>query len=387
MSLVTPVRSLVSLTTSRPILLTSRSLGTKVDRDSDLSSEFRDCVKKTKVQICGDLWAQYKGLGRKRYRDAPPGGLTTEAEYFDNGCLVGHSSPTVLMVHGSPGSYGHFSSLIKQLTKLGVRVISPNLPTMALTKEHKHFRHSPQERLEYVKAVLNEASVQSLDLLACHSSGTFTGLRMFGDVQCPTPRSLALFNPLGYEVTLPMQPYWWSRGFIKSWQRPSIRFLQEKVGVPLLVKLGNPFAGNKLEDIVLGGHCLHYNDRQQFKQILEDLVKTKIKTLVVMSDNDSVMSRKMNENVLRTLSVNDNDVTVYDNDGQLELLGQNVGAVRVVRTRKGGHFSFLKYPDLINPVTINLIDSSVTLKETMRETSMNHSRMPTSEAEISLTSF
>lgn len=131
---------------------------------------------------------------------------------------------------------------------------------MSLTKETKYFRHSPEERVEFIKAILAEAGIERIDLLASHSSGTFSAVRLWKEATHPV-RSLALFNPLGFEITVPMQPYWFSRRFVKTWQSQSGRFLLEKIGVPLLVKLGNPFAQNGLEDIVWGGCCLHYNNR------------------------------------------------------------------------------------------------------------------------------
>lgn len=128
-------------TASRQVLLLSRasfassSNSSKPPKDvkegPDASKEYPTCVKTTKVQICGELYQEFKDLGRKRYRDAPKEGITTSAVYFDNRELVGEkpASGTVVMLPGSPGYFTHFSALIALMTSRGVRVVVPNLPS------------------------------------------------------------------------------------------------------------------------------------------------------------------------------------------------------------------------------------------------------------------
>lgn len=91
-----------------------------------------------------------------------------------------------------------------------------------------------------------------------------------------------------------MQPYWYSRFFIKLWQKEAGRWFTDKIGVPIAAAMGNPFVQNKIEDIILGGCCLHYNNRAEFRAIVEDLAAKNVPQLIVMSDNDSVMTKEMN---------------------------------------------------------------------------------------------
>lgn len=129
-SIAAAIRQPITVSTRGLVSATSKVQGSKNESRLDARKEFPTCVKKTNVQICGDLYQEYKALGFKRYVDAPRDGLAVEAEFFDNRELVGSSPPaTVLMVPGSPGYYTHYSYLISHLTNLGVRVISPNLPS------------------------------------------------------------------------------------------------------------------------------------------------------------------------------------------------------------------------------------------------------------------
>src|SRR5689334_10379899 len=76
-----------------------------------------NCHKTIKLQICGDLYKQFRDSGMKWYQDAPPDGIPIEVSYFDNEELIEHrTNQTVLAVHGAPGDYNHFSKLIDILT-------------------------------------------------------------------------------------------------------------------------------------------------------------------------------------------------------------------------------------------------------------------------------
>lgn len=169
-------------------------------------------------------------------------------------------------------------------------------------------------------------------------------------------KSLAMFNPLGFEVTVPMQPYWFSRSFIKSWQSGTGRFVQEKIGVPLLTALGNPFAKNGLEDIVWGGCCLHYNDRNKFRSNMEEITEKKVPMLMVIADNDAVMTKTMNANLVSACGSSIEDSYLYDKDGKLERVALFDERFKLLRSRGGGHFSFLKYPSIINQAVADHLD-------------------------------
>lgn len=67
-----------------------------------------------------------------------------------------------------------------------------------------------------------------------------------------------------------------------------------KAAVPIFAAFGNPYAQNKLEDILLGAFCLHYNNRAEYRAIIEELAEKNVPRLIMMSDNDKVMTKEMN---------------------------------------------------------------------------------------------
>lgn len=141
---------------------------------------------------------------------------------------------------------------------------------MALTNATKYYRHSPEERVEFLKAVLNKTGVKSIDLMASHSSGAFVSTTFWNDPNVPAPvKSLAMFNPIGYEHVVPMKPYWIMSRFAKAWQTKVGRLALEQLGVPLMTRMGNPFANNSIVDTVWGTCCLHYydQDKVQYMQV------------------------------------------------------------------------------------------------------------------------
>lgn len=134
------------------------------------------CIKKTEVQIFGSVWQKYKSLGYKRYFDAPEHGILTPASYFDTGDVIRGSSssyvPTAVLIHGSPGSVDHFSSLVDSMTEKGIRVICPSLLHPDFTfNVCKYYRHSAAEKAEYIKAILQVSYLYHLYCILTTFSG------------------------------------------------------------------------------------------------------------------------------------------------------------------------------------------------------------------------
>lgn len=243
------------------------------------------CQKKSEVQIFGSVWQKFKDLGFKRYEDAPPHGILTPTSYFDTGDLIRGSSgsssnngyiPTAVLIHGSPGSVDHFSTLVDSLTEKGIRVICPSLLHPDFTFHVcKYYRNSPPEKAEYIKAILQEEGVKRIDCLVSHSSGTFVNMELNQDPHVPDIKSLALFHVVGDEIPQVMKPYWFIRASIKMSQNDFLRrTVLEGVSLPVLKALGNPFALKGLGEALWGGFSMHYYDRQKVRKLTGRLHNT-----------------------------------------------------------------------------------------------------------------
>lgn len=92
-------------------------------------------LKFVDVKVCASLYNSWKSK-KSLYRNTPEEGIPVKIEYADTLCSfdasgreIGSSSPTVLCLHGAPGSHRDFKYLIKHLQQTGYRVIAPNFPS------------------------------------------------------------------------------------------------------------------------------------------------------------------------------------------------------------------------------------------------------------------
>jgi len=132
-------------------------------KSSDSLAEYP--VKSVDVQVCGQLYNELK-VKKSLYRETPEDGIPARIDYADTldttdteGNVIQRDSPTVLLLHGAPGSHRDFKYLIQQLQASGHRVIAPNFPDYKMTTKTRVFRHSGQEKKEYIKAFLNAIHV------------------------------------------------------------------------------------------------------------------------------------------------------------------------------------------------------------------------------------
>lgn len=93
-------------------------------------------VKTIDVNICGSLYNELKAK-KSLYKNIPEEGIPVKIEYADtlytcddSGNMITMSSPTVVCLHGAPGSHRDYKHLIKGLQQTGHRVIVPNFPSM-----------------------------------------------------------------------------------------------------------------------------------------------------------------------------------------------------------------------------------------------------------------
>jgi hypothetical protein len=91
-------------------------------------------------------------------------------------------------------------------------------------------------------------------------------------------------------------------------------------------------------------------------------------TVIVISDNDAVVSKEINQRLMsRAFDFDvDTEADIYDPDFNLEKSGQAQDKnryLKVIRTRRGGHFAFLKHDSVVNASVVRLIQSVVHSKQ------------------------
>lgn len=100
---------------------------------------------------------------------------------------------------------------------------------------------------------------------------------------------------------------------------------------------------------------------------MEKITKQKVPLLIATADNDSVMDNRMNVNLLKAYDCNIDDANLYDKSGQLERAAAYSERVQLIRTRGGGHFSFIKYSSIINQAVGELLDKAIKLNNVKLE--------------------
>ena len=92
-------------------------------------------VKTIEAKVCGPLYAELRDK-KSLYHGISDDGIPVKIEYADtlytcdaSGKEISSNSPTVLCLHGAPGSHRDFKYMIKHLQQTGHRVVVPNFPS------------------------------------------------------------------------------------------------------------------------------------------------------------------------------------------------------------------------------------------------------------------
>lgn len=90
------------------------------------------------------------------------------------------------------------------------------------------------------------------------------------------------------------------------------------------------------------------------KKLIKEMMDAKIPILMKIADNDSVMNKKMNGVLVKAFGADADNEMVINKDGIIEKIGCKVyqdadqTPIKVIRSRSGGHFSFMKHSEAVN---------------------------------------
>lgn len=87
---------------------------------------------------------------------------------------------------------------------------------------------------------------------------------------------------------------------------------------------------------------------------IKEIVEKEVPLLMVISDNDKVMNKRLNARLVSACGANmDEDSYIYDEEGKLVKMGLSHDRIKIIRSKSGGHFSFIKYSDVINRAVVD----------------------------------
>ncbi|KAF8796511.1 hypothetical protein HNY73_000878 [Argiope bruennichi] len=317
--------------------------------------------KEIKIHTCGKLYQKWRS--EKRYWTVPKSDLTFDVKYIDTGCSDKRSfKPTVVSLHGSPGNYKEFFPVISHLYKKGVRVIAPNFPGSDNIQPTK-FRHTPEEKAEFVRDFLRALRVPSVDLILCHSSALFPGLHLSLENKSISVNSLALINPTGLDIP--------SSGTAEHTDELCSEVPETSefcFAVPICTKIEcihfNPLGykltetvgrrlakkpelkGGSFEEHFFSAFTLLHSSIPEQVVPFQALLNQNFPVLLAFSYNDKLISKKTSYKMAEMM-VDMKDVIIYDKEGKAHGSGGINPFRKVMAFEKGSHFLFRTYPDII----------------------------------------
>lgn len=348
----------LSLTLTRLISTTTRianlKSGTKILETPALNSKG---FKRVEVNACGSI---SKGCQRTLLPRFSPNhrGINFNIEYYDsNGALEpapGTRPPVVCMLHGAPGHYTDYSSLIDYLTKKNIRVIAPNFPDYTATLKHS-FRHSPQERTDILLKFFQKLNVGQVDMLIGHSSAVYTMLELLNSSRVDESisiKSLGFFSTPTYNLppnlaVTPLRLYVLKLFALKS-IRPVLMSVIEKFVE--LQGIRNRVDKNKIEDLLIAASAIGYADSDKTADYLKLIHQLRIPSFLLYGCNDRLIPVECFTQLKGDLGiVSDLQIKRYGEDGQLDVDAETINElVEVSEFKSGGHYVFQKFADQVN---------------------------------------
>ena len=128
-----------------------------------------------------------------------------------------------------------------------------------------------------------------------------------------------------------------------------------KLATQIMKLRSHPFSVEDMEAAVLGCIVNIFVNRSKLKDQIEQLKESSTPLLYVYSENDKIMSRKLNHNLMKSLGVKPEFVAHYHREGQLQREGSKTGPVEVLKFVSGGHFSYKKHSDAVNEAVVRFL--------------------------------
>ncbi|KAI1305925.1 hypothetical protein HDE_01134 [Halotydeus destructor] len=341
----------------RPSSVTSKRKLTR-EQSSSTGASFQPPVKSVRISACAELYRKWSAT-RKAYRKAPANGIEFDVEYVDT-IVPDKKQPVVLVLHGAPGSHAEYRSLTQHLSKLGFRVIVPNLPTYEATvKSRGIFRQSTEERTDFVGQFLAAIKVSEIDMIVAHSTGSYPAIKIWQDKSNFSVKSLTLINCSGHERMEVMKPAWLVDNFGRWHWHPVGRALNRAL-LPLLFYwlTTRAFTMTKetIEERALSFTIMLNSSKHLLPDYFRKLREDNVPFLFVLSYKDRLVHEGMIRDMIRILDTKEEHVRKYGSDGKMAKDWKHGNNFKVMCFESGGHYSFLKFSQQVNEAIVEVLN-------------------------------
>ncbi|RWS04959.1 DUF1057 domain containing protein-like protein [Dinothrombium tinctorium] len=313
--------------------------------------DFDYTIKSIEIKICGDYYNERK-TQKKLYKKVHPEGITTVVEYVDTKYDLmeedAETAPIVLCLHGAPGSHHDFTQLIKYLKQRKVRVIVPNFPDYCITEKTKVFRHSAEEKAEYIKDFLKHINVSRIDLLVSHSSAIYPSTLLWQTASAPEIKSIALINPAGHRRLKFLKPKIFFDNAVRIYRNKYGRVLYRTFGPTVLSITGCVVKHNNMDNVILSATTMIHANPKTLSKRLEAMKERALPVLFAFSDQDKLVEYELFLEMSAIIGIDEDSIEIYDENASLIQSSKNSGYPKAILLKGGGHYWFTKYPSVIN---------------------------------------
>ncbi|OQR70093.1 hypothetical protein BIW11_11856 [Tropilaelaps mercedesae] len=304
-----------------------------------------------KVHTCADLYKEWKHT-KPGWEHVNTNGFTLEVPFIHTGLDRGRQSgPTVVALHGAPGTHRDFDMLTPAIDHCGANVVIPTFPDLRYSMKTQNFWHSLEEKTELLKSYLETLNIQEVDILLCHSSAMYSAIQVAlnSDIKI---NSMVFFAPSGCRQLSQMSPMslfkWYTRHFRKPWaQKPLLG-----LAVGIIAAYSKP----STDTIGTVGSMItmvqsRYDDAEFWCRQLRE---RGVPTLLLYGKRDKLIDIAISEEMAAFLGNPHKDTYyVYSGKDDTEAIMAKQGVSdydlpEVVCFDQGSHFAFRKFPETYN---------------------------------------
>ncbi|KAH9522659.1 hypothetical protein DERF_006225 [Dermatophagoides farinae] len=276
-------------------------------------------VKYVTINTCSSLYRQWSKTKKSLYKRAIDG-LDLLVEYADtiDQCHTDDDDDvnmiTILALHGAPGSHEDFEPFIQYFGSKKIRFIAPNYPDQCT----KVFRHSAEEKFEYIKDFLRAINV---------NSSIYPTVRLLCDQTDVQIKAVAFFNPVGHRRIQAMRPAWFTEGSVKIYQNKFGRTVYQIFGKGFIKATGTvTVRPDSMNNVMLSAQTMRYSNYKQLEKYLRKLKENQIPTLWVCGDNDRLVEKEIFYEMIEIMDGNDEyNWQKYDCNGKMLTQCKSIG--------------------------------------------------------------
>lgn len=308
------------------------------------------------VHTCAELFREWKHK-RPGYKHVNEEGISVPLTYIHTGLdrQAAPGEPVVFAVHGAPGTYREFDSLVPVLDGQGASVIVPTLPDLNFSMKTQSFWHSVEERTDLLKKFLKAINVREIDMMVAHSSSMYPMLRLaLRDPEIKI-KSLVFIAPSGCRRITQLSPYWLMKSFDEWFRVPWLQEFLCGLAVYIVRVLGKP-NNNQMKGTILSMITIRNSKYDEAGPMVCELKRRGVPMLMLYGERDKLIDAAVSEEMAAMMGVQRAQIHVYngrdDKTAVLLQSGKPDGNCEVVCFKQGTHYAFKKYPNIFNDVIL-----------------------------------